>query len=127
MLPPGGIPIVDARVLATAHRRALEAGGGGTRYAVVGPYLSYPELAAVVAPIAGRPRRVIALSDRWEPALGRVAEWTAPLLRRWIPNLSRQLIAGGFLRLHVDGRRADACFGLRHPPAAESIAASLTG
>ena len=112
VLPPGGIPIVDARVLATAHRRALEAGGGGTRYAVVGPYLSYPELAAVVASIAGRPRRVIALSDRWEPALGRVAEWTSPLFRRWIPDLSRQLIAGGFLRLHVDGRRADACFGL---------------
>jgi dihydroflavonol-4-reductase len=125
VLPAGGIPIVDARVLATAHRRALEAGGGGTRYAVVGLYLSYPELAAVVGPIVGRPRRVIALSDRWEPALGRVAEWTAPLLRRWVPNLSRQLIAGGFLRLHVDGRRADACFGLRHPPAAESIAAAI--
>ena len=127
VLPPGGIPIVDARVLATAHRRALVAGGSGTRYAVVGPYLSYPELAAVVASIAGRPRRVIALSDRWEPALGRAAEWTSPLLRRWIPDLSRQLVAGGFLRLHVDGRRADACFGLKHPPASESIAASLTG
>jgi len=125
VLPPGGIPIVDARVLATAHRRALEAGGGGTRYAVVGPYLSYPELAAVVAPIAGRPRRVIALSDHWEPALGGVVRLTAPLLRRWIPNLSRQLIAGGFLRLCVDGRRADACFGLRHPPAAESIASAM--
>jgi dihydroflavonol-4-reductase len=127
ILPPGGIPIVDARVLATAHRRALAAGGGGTRYAVVGSYLSYPELAAVVASITGRPRRVIGLTDRWEPALGRAAEWTAPLLRRWIPNLSRQLVAGGFLRLHVDGRRADVCFGLEHPPAAESIAAGLAG
>ena len=126
VLPPGGIPIVDARVLATAHRRALEAGGSSTRYAVVGPYLSYPELAAVVAPIAGRPRRVIALSDRWEPALGGAAACTALLLRRWIPNLSRPLIAGGFLRLHVDGQRADACFGLQHPPAGESILASLT-
>jgi dihydroflavonol-4-reductase len=125
VLPPGGIPIVDARVLATAHRRALVAGGDGTRYAVVGPYLSYPELAAVVASIVGRPRRVIGLSDRWEPALGRVAEWTAPLLRRWIPDLSRALVAGGFLRLHVDGRRADGCFGLRHPPATESIGAAL--
>jgi dihydroflavonol-4-reductase len=127
VLPPGGIPIVDAGVLATAHRRALVAGGSGTRYAVVGPYLSYPELAAVVASMTGRPRRVIRLADRWEPALGRAAEWMAPLARRWIPNLSRQLVAGGFLRLHVDGRRADVGFGLRHPPAAESIAASLTG
>jgi dihydroflavonol-4-reductase len=127
ILPPGGIPIVDARVLATAHRRALLAGGSGTRYAVVGPYFSYPELAAVVASMTGRPRRVIRLTDRWEPALGRAAEWMAPLVRRWIPNLSRQLVAGGFLRLHVDGSRADVCFGLRHPPAAESIAAGLKG
>jgi dihydroflavonol-4-reductase len=125
ILPPGGIPIVDVRVLAMAHRRALVAGGTGRRYAVVGPYLSYRELAAVVAAIAGRPRRVVALADRWEPALGLAAEWTAPLVGRWIPDLSRQLVAGGFLRLHVDGRRADACFGLRHPPAAESIAGSL--
>ena len=104
VLPPGGIPIVDARLLAMAHRRALVAGGSGTRYAVVGPYLSYRELAAVVASIAGRPRRVIALPDRWEPALGRAADWTAPLVRRWIPDLSRQLVAGAFLRLHVHGR-----------------------
>jgi dihydroflavonol-4-reductase len=125
VLPPGGIPIVDVRVVATAHRRSLVAGGPGTRYAVVGPYLSYPELATVVASIAGRPRRVLTLGDRWEPILARAAEWTAPLVRRWIPDLSRQLVAGGFLRLHVDGRRADVGFGLQHPPAAESIAASL--
>jgi dihydroflavonol-4-reductase len=126
VLPHGGIPIVDARLLATAHRRALVAGGSGTRYAVVGPYLSYPELAAVVASIVGRPRWVVPVPDRWERALGRAAEWTAPLVRRWAPDLSRQLVAGGFLRLHVDGRRAEACFGLRHPPAVESIAASLS-
>ncbi len=125
ILPPGGIPIVDARLLATAHRRALVAGGRGMRYAVVGPYLSYPELAAVVASITGWPERVLTLTDRWEPVLARAAEWTAPVVRRWIPNLSRQLVAGGFLRLHVNGRRADVCFGLQNPPAAESIAASL--
>ncbi len=126
VLPPGGIPIVDAGVLATAHRRALVAGGRGTRYAVVGPYFSYPELAALVASMTGRPCRVICLSNRWEPALGLAARWMAPLAWRWIPNLSRQLVAGGFLRLHVDGHRADICFGLEHPPAAESIAAGLT-
>src|SRR5262249_4007956 len=79
VLAPGGIQIVDAKVLATAHRRALVAGGCGTRYAVVGPYLSYPELAVVVASVVGRPRRVVALADRWEPALALAAEWTAPL------------------------------------------------
>jgi hypothetical protein len=47
------------------------------------------------------------------------------VIRRWVPDLSRQLVAGGFLRLHVDGHRADTCFGLVHPPAAESIAAGL--
>jgi dihydroflavonol-4-reductase len=126
ILPPGGIPIVDARTLATAHRRALVAGGDGTRYAVVGPYLSYPELAAVVRSITGLPRHVIALSDRWERALGHAAGWTAPLMRRWIPDLSRQLVAGGFLRLRVDGGRADCSFGLIHLPANDSIAAALT-
>ena len=115
-------------MLATAHRRALTAGGAGTRYAVVGPYLSYPELGGVVASIAGRPRRVIVLSDRWEPAVGRLAEWTAPVMRRWIPDLSRPLAAGGFLRLHVDGRGADLAFGLEHPPCVRaSIAAALKG
>ncbi len=127
VVPTGGIPIVDARVLATAHRRALLAGGGGERYAVVGEYLSYPDLAHLVATIAGRPRRVIAIPDRWERALGAAAEWWAPILRRWIPNLSGPFVAGGFLRLHVDGQCADQCFGLIHPPAAESIAEALSG
>ncbi len=125
IVPPGGIPIVDAGVVATAHIRALVAGGLGTRYAVVGPYLSYPDLAALVHAIAGRPRVILTLSDRWQAPLGLAARCAAPLVRRWIPDLSRQLVAGGFLRLHVDGRRADVVLGLEHPPAAGSIAASL--
>ncbi|MHB1556374.1 MAG: NAD-dependent epimerase/dehydratase family protein, partial [Isosphaeraceae bacterium] len=125
ILPPGGIPIVDAGVVASAHVRALVAGGSGTRYAVVGPYLSYPELAALVRSISGRPRLILTLSDRWHAPLGLAATCAAPLVRRWIPDLSRQLVAGGFLRLHVDGRRADVAFGLEHPPAAASIATSL--
>ncbi len=125
VVPRGGIPIVDVRLVALAHRRALVAGGHGQRYAVVGPYLSYPELAAVVASITGRPRWVLTLPDRSEPVLARAADWLAPIARRWVPDLSRQLIAGGFLRLHVRGARADACFGLEHPLAIESIARSL--
>jgi nucleoside-diphosphate-sugar epimerase len=125
VVPQGGIPIVDARLVALAHRRALVAGGTGQRYAVVGPYLSYPELAAVVAAITGRPRWVLTLPDRLEPVLARAADWLAPVARRWFPDLSRQLVAGGFLRLHVRGAHGDACFGLEHPRAVESIAASL--
>jgi dihydroflavonol-4-reductase len=123
--PPGGIPIVDSRTLALAHRRALISGGEGERYAVVGPYLSYAELAAIVASIAGRPRRLIRISDRLEPLVISAASGIGPLVRWWWPDVSSQLAAGGFLRLHVRGDRANACFGLEHPPAVESIARSL--
>ena len=125
VLPHGGIPIVDAGLLALAHRRALVTGGEGQRYAVLGPYLSYHELAAVVASIAGRPRWIVTLPDRLEPVLSQVGGWLAPAIRRWVPDFSGPLIAGGFLRLHVRGDRADRCFGLEHPLAVESIARSL--
>ena len=65
-LPSGGIPIIDAAVVALAHRRALISGGESERYAVVGPYLSYPEMARIVAAITGRPSRVISIPDRME-------------------------------------------------------------
>jgi dihydroflavonol-4-reductase len=122
---PGGIPIVDAAVLAVAHRRALVCGGVGQRYAVVGPYLSYRELALLVASITGQPRWVVPLPDRLEPVVVRGAGWFGPMARPWWPDMSRQLAAGGFLRLHVRGDRANACFGLEHPPARETIARSL--
>jgi hypothetical protein len=79
----------------------------------------------MVAQITGRPRWMVTVPDRWESVLTRAADWLAPLTRRWWPNLSHHLIAGGFLRLHVRGDRANACFGLEHPPAVESIAQSL--
>jgi dihydroflavonol-4-reductase len=125
LLPHGGIPIVDARLLALAHRRALVAGGNGQRYAVLGPYLSYHELAAVVTSITGWPRWVVTLPDPLEPLMSRVADWLAPIARRWAPDFSRPLIGGGFLRLHVRGDRADLCFGLEHPPLVETISKSL--
>jgi dihydroflavonol-4-reductase len=121
----GGIPIVDASVVAVAHRRALVAGGVGERYAVVGPYLSYRELAMLVASITGQPRWVVPLPDRLEPLIVRAAGWFGPVARRWWPDMSRQLAAGGFLRLRVRGDRANACFGLEHPPARDTIARSL--
>ena len=67
----------------------------------------------------------MSLPDRFEPAFSIAAGWLAPWIRLWAPDVSRQLVAGGFLRLHVHGERANRCFGLAHPPAAESIARSL--
>ena len=120
--PGGGIPIVDSRLLALAHRRALVAGGSGQRYAVVGPYLSYRELARLVASITGRPWWVVPLPAYLEPLIVRAAGWFGPLARRWWPDVSPQLAAGGFLGLHLSGDRANACLGLEHPSARETVA-----
>jgi dihydroflavonol-4-reductase len=125
VVPPGGIPIIDVELLALAHRRALVCGNGGERYAVVGPYLSYGDLAALVASLTGRPRWLIPLGDRLEPVIVSAAGWWGPLARMWWPDVSRQLAAGGFLRFYIRGDRANACFGLEHPPAVDSIGRSL--
>ena len=77
--PWGGIPIVDSRLLAVAHRRALVAGVPGERYAVVGPYMSYGELARLVASITGRPRWIVPLPDLVEPLVVGAAVWLGPL------------------------------------------------
>ncbi|MGO9917293.1 MAG: NAD-dependent epimerase/dehydratase family protein [Isosphaeraceae bacterium] len=126
VLPQGGIPIIDAAVAALAHRRALISGGEGERYAIVGPYLSYPDMARIVAAITGRPRHVISIPDRLAPLLEWGADCVGFLSMRRLPNVSRELVAGGFVGLHVSGARADACFGLVHPPAIETISQSLS-
>jgi dihydroflavonol-4-reductase len=125
IIPPGGIPIIDVELLALAHRRALVCGNGGERYAVVGPYLSYGDLAALVASLTGRPRWLVPLPDRLKPMIVSAAGLSGPLVRRWWPDVSRQLAAGGFVRLHIRGDRANACFGLEHPAAVDSIGRSL--
>jgi dihydroflavonol-4-reductase len=121
LLPRGGIPVIDARVAALGHVRALERAEPGRRYVLAGPYLSYHELAALVARVAGRPRRVVTVPDVCERPLA----WLAGRLDRWgrgrWPGVSAAAVAGGFLRLHVRGRRADLAFGLHHPPPVESI------
>ena len=124
--PRGGTPIVDSRLLAIAHRRALVAGGSGQRYAVVGPYLSYRELARLVATITGRPRWIVPLPDAAAPLVVWAAGWLGPLARRWWPDVSRPLAAGGFLRLYLSGERANACMGLEHPSAHETIASCFS-
>lgn len=123
MVPGGGIPIVDAAVVALAHRRALIRGDSGARYAVVGPYLSYEELARLVGRAAGRPRRVVNVPDFLERPLKATAEALNRL--RLTTEFSGPTVAGGFLRLHVSGARADRQFGLVHPPALDTIRRTL--
>jgi dihydroflavonol-4-reductase len=124
-VPDGGIPVLDAVVAARAHRAALTLGEPGQRYAVVGPYVSYSDLAGLVGRVAGRPRSVRTLHDRWQRPLtllaGRVDRWSRG---RWI-DFSAASMAGAFLRLHVRGDRADSAFGLTHPDPSESIRAAL--
>ena len=90
IVPPGGIPIIDVELLALAHRRALVCGNGGERYAVVGPYLSYGDLAGLVASLTGRPRWLIPLPDRLNRLIVAAADWSGPLARRWWPDVSRR-------------------------------------
>ncbi len=125
LLPPGGIPIIDARVAAMAHRRALVAGETGQRYALVGPYLSFRDLASLVRAVAGRPCWTIAIPDVCERPMVWCAGWFDRLSGgRWI-EISAATVAGGFLQLHVRGDRADQAFGLIHPPPEESIEIAL--
>jgi dihydroflavonol-4-reductase len=121
VLGQGGIPLIDVGVLALAHRRALERGEPGRRYAVVGPYVSYADLARLVVRLAGRPYLQVILPDRLGPALRGVASALEPVLIGPLGELSAAGIAGGFLRLHVRGTRADERFGLVHPDPIVSI------
>jgi dihydroflavonol-4-reductase len=119
--PQGGTPVIDARVVAQAHVRALERGEPGQRYVLAGPYLSYRELAALVAEVAGNPRRIITVPDALERPMAWVARQIDHLARGRFPEVSAAAVSGGFVRLHVSGARADAVFDLQHPPAIESI------
>lgn len=123
VVPNGGIPIVDTGVIATAHQRALVAGLPGERYAVVGSYLSYVDLAKTVAEVAGRPWTILVMPDFLETPFKGVANLIDRL--RLAKEISATTVAGGYLRLHVSGRKADEGFGLVHPPPIESIRAAL--
>jgi dihydroflavonol-4-reductase len=125
VLPKGGIPVVDAGVLAQAHLRALTAETSGMRLIVAGPYLSYLEMAGLVARLTGSPRRVVALWDAFRPAL-RGGAWAVERLGLGpSDDFSPAAVSGGFLRLRASGGRADALFGLVHPPPIRSIFEAL--
>ncbi len=85
VVPPGGIPIVDAEVAGAGASPApwLPAREVGvTPWS--GPYLSYRDSATLVASIIGRPRVLIPLPELVRPGLVPAAGWLAPLLRRCV-------------------------------------------
>jgi dihydroflavonol-4-reductase len=124
VLPGGGIPVVDSGVVAHAHREALVCGEPGTRYAIVGPYLSYRAMARLVARIAGRPWMILPIPDLFERPLVAVAR-SIDRRKGGGSDVSAAAVAGGFLRLHVCGDRANLAFGLVHPPPISSLYRTL--
>ena len=125
IVPGGGIPIVDSGVIAQAHRRALGSGEPGRRYAVVGPYVSYAEMARLVGRVAGWPRAVRTMPESAEGPMRLAYSAAGRVSRRVREYGSSAVVSGAFLRLHVSGRRADAAFGLVHPEPIGSIRAAL--
>ncbi len=127
ILPGGGIPIIDARVLAFAHRAALTLGEPGRRYAAVGPYLRYTDMARLVAQLNrnGFPKVIGTLPDCLEKPLTGAYLNAARLSKYLGARVSRAMVAGGYLRLHVRGDLANLTFGLEHPAPIESIASAL--
>jgi dihydroflavonol-4-reductase len=125
VLPGGGIPVIDARVLSLAIQRAMETGEAGARYIVAGPYLSYREMASEVRRLTGWPRVMLPVPDVFEPPLMAVARLGSLVLGRRAGDLTPAAVGGGFLRLHVSGARADERFGLTHPPPGDSIRDAL--
>src|SRR5262249_42659756 len=75
----------------------------------------------LVRRLAGRPYAQVILPD----GIGTLARRAFQALGPWLVGPLRQLsaagVAGGFLRLHVSGARADALFELRHPQPVRSV------
>jgi dihydroflavonol-4-reductase len=123
--PRGGIPVVDARVLGVAHVMAIERAQPGRRYIVAGPYQSYLELADLVKLVTGRPPFVITLPDALARPLSLAGRMIDRAARGRFRSVSAAAVAGGYLELHVSGARADAEFGLHHPPPIYSVYEAL--
>jgi dihydroflavonol-4-reductase len=125
-MPAGGTPVIDVRVVAQAHVRALERAAPGRRYVLAGPYLSYFEIATLVARVAGNPRRIVVIPDLLERPLTRIVGWIDHLVGgRW-PEISAAAVGGGYLRFHLSGALGDAAFALQHPPPIQSIYDALS-
>ncbi len=77
----GGMQLVDARDLAVAQARIVEAAPGPARYLAAGTFLSWPQLAETLEQAAGRSLRAIRVPA---PAL-RVTGRVLDLARRVVP------------------------------------------
>lgn len=124
-LPGGGIPVIDARAVALAHERALTTEATGQRLALCGPYLSYAEMARLVARLTGNPRHVFPVPEVFRVPLAFLASVIDRLNLDPSNNVSAASVNGGFLRLHVSGARADALFDLHHRPPLDSLFSAL--
>lgn len=125
-LPGGGLPLIDVQVLAQAHCRALVAGGTGHRYAVIGPYCSFLDLARMVRTIVGKPVRVGQLPAFLQRPYTTIAGLADRLVFRGTqPAVTAASVAGGYLKLYVTGARADQVFGLEHPSQPDTIREAL--
>lgn len=122
VLAGGGIPLVDVRVVALAHERALTLARPGARYIVAGRYFSYPEMARLVARVAGWPRWVVCAPPIFEGALRLAARGLSRVAGE---RFTEAAVGGGFLSLHVDGSAADREFGLEHPDPLRSVHEAL--
>jgi dihydroflavonol-4-reductase len=121
VLPPGGMNVLDVREAALAHVRALWKGEPGQRYLLAGAYWSYPDLARLTLRIVGRSQRIHVL-PRWSYGPGSfVLALASAILPRLPEGISLPNFQYGFVPFHVSGARANAAFGLRHRPVAESV------
>ena len=93
----------------------LVCGNGGERYAVVGPYLSYGDLAATVASLTGRPRWLnTCIPDRLEPLVVAAAGWSGPAAQVLV---ARRLAAARRRRVPPAARPRRSCQRLLWPRA----------
>jgi nucleoside-diphosphate-sugar epimerase len=80
-LTSGGIQFIDARDLALAHVRMLEAQPGPARYLAAGTFLRWAEVASLLEATTGQPPRTIPFPAPVLRAIG----WSLDQLRRVMP------------------------------------------
>ena len=124
-LTTAGLQLVDARDLAVAHVRALEAEPGAARYLAAGTFLRWAELAEIIERVTGRRTRAFPF-----PApLLRGTGWLLDLLRRVVPiELPLTAEAAAYITRWdaVPNSAALEKMGVRFRDVSESIADSIS-